>query len=77
MGGEDATEGSPSILFSCLSQPSLNKLQLQFNRREHITAILKSLHWLPVHFRVDFNIQLMTFKAMGIVPKYIAELLTP
>ena len=30
----------------------------------HITQMLKELHWLPVHLRVEFNILLITFKAL-------------
>lgn len=29
----------------------------------HITPVLASLHWLPLSFRIDFKISLITFKA--------------
>ncbi len=46
-------------------------------KHEHITPILKSLHWLPVRYRIDFKILLLTFKALnGKAPKYISELFT-
>ena len=42
----------------------------------HITPILYELHWLPVKFRIDFKLLLITFKALyGMAPKYIADLL--
>ncbi|KAF7651423.1 hypothetical protein LDENG_00111240, partial [Lucifuga dentata] len=54
------------------------RLLTGFNRRHHITPILASLHWLPVRFRIDFKILLITFKAhLGLAPSYITEMLTP
>ena len=48
------------------------------NRRAHITPSLASLHWLPIKFRIDFKILLITFKAQhGLAPTYILQLLTP
>ncbi len=47
-------------------------------RREIITPVLVSLHWLPVEFWIGFKVLLMVFKALhGIFPKYIADLLIP
>lgn len=31
-----------------------------------ITPVLKPLHWLPVHFRIDFKVLLLFFKCMGV-----------
>ena len=75
-------------VLTCLSQKSLHRLQLVQNaaarlltgsrKREHITPILASLHWLPVSHRIDFKILLITYKAFhGLAPSYIQELLTP
>ena len=45
---------------------------------DHITPVLKDLHWLPVKARIDFKIMLLTYKALnGIAPLYISELLEP
>uniref|UniRef100_A0A3B3HXE2 Uncharacterized protein n=1 Tax=Oryzias latipes TaxID=8090 RepID=A0A3B3HXE2_ORYLA len=54
---------------------SLSRLQLVQNaaarlltgtrKREHITPVLASLHWLPVHFRVCFKIILFVFKSLN------------
>lgn len=52
-------------------------VQLLTNTRwqHHISFDLNSLHWLPVCFRIDLKILLITFKALnGSVPSYIAEL---
>ncbi len=46
-------------------------------KREHITPILRSLHWLPVCFRVDLKILLLVYKSRnGLAPIYLCELLT-
>lgn len=42
----------------------------------HTPPILKSLHWLPVRFRVDFKIALLIFKALrGFSPEYMSDIL--
>ncbi|KAL9957225.1 hypothetical protein ACROYT_G038836 [Oculina patagonica] len=44
---------------------------------DHITPILKELHWLPVSERIKFKILLLTFKALHQQsPIYIQDLLT-
>ena len=36
----------------------------------HITAILKDLHWLPIKYRIQFKIVLLTFKCLyGFAPQ--------
>ena len=43
---------------------------------EHITLILKPLHWLPVCQRIDLRILLLTYKSMnGLGSKYMTEML--
>ena len=43
---------------------------------DHITPILKSLHWLPVSQRIDYKILLLAFKCLNnIAPIYLQELL--
>ena len=74
-------------LYSGISQSSLSRLQLVQNaaarlltgtrRRDHITPVLASLHWLPVRFRIQFKILLFVYKALnGLAPPYISELLS-
>ena len=47
-------------------------------RRDHITPVLASLHWLPIDKRIDFKVLLMTFKALhGLAPRYLTDLITP
>ncbi|XP_053100645.1 uncharacterized protein LOC128322765 [Hemicordylus capensis] len=45
---------------------------------EHITPILKELHWLPVCFRVQFKVLVLTFNALnGLGPGYLRDHLLP
>ena len=63
----------------------INRLQMVQNcaariikcasRREHITPLLHSLHWLPIKFRIMYKVNLLTFKALHCDgPSYISEL---
>ncbi len=47
-------------------------------KSEHITPVLlRSLHWLPVTFRIDFKVLLLVYKSLnGLGPKYIADMFT-
>lgn len=45
---------------------------------DHIPSILESLYWLPVSFRVDFKILMLTYKSLhGLALPYLSELLIP
>lgn len=76
-----------NALYVGLSQSLISRLQLIQNaaarfltgtsRREHITPVLSSLHWLPVCFRIDFKLLLFVFYAInGLAPSYLSEILT-
>ena len=42
----------------------------------HITPLLQKLHWLPIKYRIQFKILLITFKAIhGLAPSYIVDLI--
>jgi len=42
------------------------------------TLVFASLHWLPIHFRIQFKILLFVFKALNDqAPVYLTDLLTP
>ena len=50
--------------------------KVQNKKYDHITPVLKDLHWLPIRIRIDFKILLLTFKCMqGCAPLYLRELL--
>lgn len=74
-----------SILYGSSSKV-LNKLQyiqnsaarlLTYTRsRDHITPVLQNLHWLPITYRIQFKILLLTFKSLNsLAPPYLTDLL--
>jgi len=45
-------------------------------RRDHITPVLAGLRWLPVRYRIEYKIALITFKALTTQqPQYLLELI--
>ena len=75
-----------NALYVGLNKGSIARLQLVQNAAarlltgtrifEHITPVLASLHWLPVHFRINFKILLFVWKSLnGLAPQYISELI--
>ena len=40
---------------------------------DHITPVLKDLHWLPIRKRIEFKILLLTFEMHGRMCPYILE----
>jgi len=47
-------------------------------RRDHITPVLKKLHWLPVKKRVEFKLLTLMYKVKsGTAPAYLTELVEP
>ena len=72
--------GLPLYLIQNLqnSQNSAARLITQSPRFGHITPVLRHLHWLPVHLRIEFQVLLITYKALrGQAPTYIQDLLQP
>ena len=54
------------------------RLMTRTRNLEHITPVLRRLHWLPVRQRITYKILLLTCKAMNNMgSKYIADLLQP
>ncbi len=77
-----------SSLYSGCSNKALTRLQLVQNAaahllpytkiQAHISSVLASLHRLPVTFRMDFKILLVTFTARhGSASSYMTDLLLP
>ena len=46
-------------------------------RREHITPVIKSLHWLKIQDRITYKILMLTYKSYyNIAPTYLCELIS-
>ena len=57
-------------------QNTAARLVFRARRRQHITPLLKQLHWLPIKQRTAYKILLLAFKALcGLAPTFIAELI--
>ena len=76
-----------SLLSGCPNN-SLKNLQLIQNaaarvltgtsKRDHISPVLSSLHWLPVKYRIEFKILLLTYKSLNDqAPSYLKDLVVP
>ena len=56
-------------------QNSAVRLVCSTPRFNHVTPVLFSLHWLPVAYRIEFKILVLTFKAIyQLAPSYICNL---
>ena len=43
---------------------------------DHITPVLRDLHWLPVKFCIMYKILLFTYKCLhGLAPQYLTDLI--
>ena len=76
-----------SLLYG-ISDKVVHKLQLIQNhaarivtrskKHDHVTPLLKRLHWLPVKYRIHYKLCLLTFKCLhGKAPAYLSGLLCP
>ncbi|XP_072039169.1 uncharacterized protein [Amphiura filiformis] len=47
-------------------------------KRDHISQVIRDLHWLPIKKRIIFKLLLIIYKALNnAAPNYITELLKP
>ena len=61
-----------------LVQNSVCRVVTHSSKFSHITPQLKKFHWLPVRYRVQFKIGLITFKILNQgQPVYLRELIHP
>ena len=72
------------LLFG-INQTHINKVQriqsyvaeiiCKASYRDHATPYLISLHWLPVHTRIQFKVLVHTYNCLhGTAPKYLSDL---
>lgn len=60
-----------------LLQNSTARLITGTSKRDHISPVLASLHWLPVSFRIDFKILMFVFKTRnGTAPPFLSDLIS-
>ncbi len=74
----DSTILEEIVLHLKSSTCSLDSLSTSFSKvSEHITPVLRSLHWLPVTFRIDFKVLLLVHKSLnGLGPECMPHMLT-
>ena len=59
-------------------QNSAARLITRNKKFDHITPVMKELHWLPINQRIVYKILLITYKALkGLAPSYICDMLQP
>ena len=59
-------------------QNSAARLITGGRKYDHVTPMLKHLHWLPVHLRIEFKVLLLVYKALhGMAPDYLSNMLSP
>ncbi len=60
-----------------LIQNTAARILTRTRKSEHITPVLRSLHWLPVTFRIDLKVLVLVYVSLnGLGLKYIADMLT-
>ena len=70
--------GLPAKLLNRLQiiQNSAARIITRTRSSDHITPILIQLHWLPVHYRIQYKNLLLTYKALNhLAPTYLCDLL--
>ena len=69
--------GLPQTLLSKVQrvQNAAARLVCLTGQGEHITPVLKELHWLPVRQRISFKVLVLTYQALhGTAPHYMTDL---
>ena len=57
-------------------QNSAARLVMKKRRRDHITPVLRDLHWLPVKFRWQFKLAILAYRHFeGTLPTYLSDVL--
>ena len=70
--------GLPSILINQLQrvQNSAARFVLNLRKSDHVSTALRHLHWLPIRYRIEYKIALITYKTLQkSCPGYLRDLL--
>ena len=63
------------FLFCSLFKIETARIVTKTAPREHITPVLRELHWLPVDRRIEYKILLYAYKALnGLAPEYLCNM---
>ena len=58
-------------------QNNAARLILKISRNDHISPHLMALHWLPMEYRIKYNLPCMCFSSVsGTAPSYLSTLLS-
>ena len=71
--------GLPDCLLNKLQrvQNACSRLIFREQKFCHITPIIYELHWLPIRYRIEFKILLITFKILNfLAPTYLSSLIS-
>jgi hypothetical protein len=59
-------------------QNACAKVIMRRRKYDHVTPLLKELHWLPMDMRIRYKVLMLTFKCLhGLAPQYLVDLITP
>ena len=70
--------GLPDCVLNKLQVVQNNAARLIYkeNRSAHAKILLEKLHWLPIKYRIQYKINLLTYKSLnGLAPDYLLDLL--
>ena len=68
--------GLPATHIASLQRLQNNaaRLVLQKSKRQHVTLLLKQLHWLPIQTRIDYKLATLAFLHFnGSLPQYLSS----
>ena len=63
-------------LYSSVVRNAAARVLTFSHKHEHVSPILRKLHWLPIEQRIQYKILLLTFKILNnCAPSYLSDLL--
>ena len=64
------------VLYVYLCVNSAARLVMKKRKHDHITPVLRDLHWLPVKFRWQFKLAVLAYRHFeGTLPSYLSDIL--